>query len=108
MPRYRAAYPPEFRRRMIDLVRAGRTPQELSREFEPKAETIKTWVKQAERDEGVRPDGLATGERKELNRLRRENNNSVWSAKFSQRPRPGLLGRPMWSHPRVPIHEHQP
>lgn len=73
MPRYRAAYPPEFRRRMIDLVRAGRTPQDLSREFEPNAETIKTWVKQAERDEGVRPDGLATGEREELNRLRREN-----------------------------------
>jgi|SRR5258706_10971726 transposase len=73
MPRYRAAYPPEFRRRMIDLVRAGRTPQDLSREFEPNAETIKTWVKQAERDEGVRPDGLATGEREKLNRLRREN-----------------------------------
>jgi transposase len=54
MPRYRAAYPPEFRRQMIDLVRAGRSPQELSREFEPNAETIKTWVKQAERDEGVR------------------------------------------------------
>ena len=73
MPRYRAAYPPEFRRQMIDLVRAGRSPQELSREFEPNAETIKTWVKQAERDESVRPEGLATGEREELNRLRREN-----------------------------------
>ena len=58
---------------MIDLVRAGRAPQELSREFAPNAETIKTWVKQAERDGGVRPDGLATGEREELNRLRREN-----------------------------------
>ena len=35
MPRYRTAYPPEFRRQMIDLVRSGRTPEELAREFEP-------------------------------------------------------------------------
>jgi transposase len=71
--RYRAAYPPEFRRQIIDLVRAGRTPLELSREFEPNAETIKAWVKQAGRDEGVRPDGLTADERDELRRLRREN-----------------------------------
>jgi transposase len=71
--RYRAAYPPEFRRQIIDLVRAGRTPLELSREFEPNAETIKAWVKRAERDEGVRPDGLTADERDELRRLRREN-----------------------------------
>lgn len=35
MPRFRAAYPPEFRRQMVELVRSGRTPEELSREFEP-------------------------------------------------------------------------
>jgi transposase-like protein len=34
MPRYRSAYPPEFRRQMIDLVRSGRTPEDLAREFE--------------------------------------------------------------------------
>src|ERR1700731_195816 len=33
MPRYRTAYPPEFRRQMVDLVRAGRSPEELAREF---------------------------------------------------------------------------
>ena len=27
MPRYRTAYPPEFRRQMVDLVRSGRTPR---------------------------------------------------------------------------------
>jgi transposase-like protein len=32
MPRYRTAYPPEFRRQMVDLVRSGRTPEELARE----------------------------------------------------------------------------
>ena len=45
MPRYRTAYPPEFRRQMVDLVRSGRTPEELAREFEPTAQSISTWVK---------------------------------------------------------------
>ena len=57
MPRYRTAYPPEFRRQMVDLVRSGRTPEELAREFEPTAQSISTWVKQAERDAGKRVDG---------------------------------------------------
>ena len=57
MPRYRTAYPPEFRRQMVDLVRSGRTPEELAREFEPTAQSISTWVKQAERDAGKRIDG---------------------------------------------------
>jgi transposase-like protein len=57
MPRYRTAYRPEFRRRMVDLVRSGRTPEELAREFEPAAQSISTWVKQAQRDAGKRVDG---------------------------------------------------
>ncbi len=40
MPRSRRPYPPEFRQQMIDLVRVGRTPESLSREFEPSAQTI--------------------------------------------------------------------
>jgi len=71
--RKRAPYPPEFRRQMVDLVRAGRTPEELEREFEPTAQTIRNWVAQADRDEGRRGDGLTSAERQELNRLRREN-----------------------------------
>ncbi|KAF0127826.1 MAG: hypothetical protein FD152_2487, partial [Xanthobacteraceae bacterium] len=31
MPRFRSAYPPEFRRQLVELVRSGRTPEELSR-----------------------------------------------------------------------------
>ena len=56
MPRYRTAYPPEFRRQMVDLVRSGRTPEELAREFEPTAQSISRWVKQAERDAGKRSE----------------------------------------------------
>jgi transposase len=58
---------------MVELVRAGRTPEELSREFEPTAQSIWNWVRQAERDQGVRQDGLTSDEREELRRLRREN-----------------------------------
>ena len=73
MPRFRAAYPPEFRRQMVELVRSGRTPEELSREFEPTAQSIANWVRQADRDVGTRSDGATTAEREELIRLRREN-----------------------------------
>ena len=73
MPRTRPAYPEEYRRKIIELVRAGRSSYELAKEFEPTAVTISNWVKQADLDEGRRSDGLTTDERKELARLRREN-----------------------------------
>jgi transposase len=73
MPKSRPPYPPEFRRQMVELVRAGRTPDELAREFEPSSEAIRQWVKQADRDDGRRTDGLTSAEREELSRLRREN-----------------------------------
>ena len=73
MGRTRPPYPPEFRHQMVELVRVGRTPEELSREFEPSAQTIRNWAHQAALDEGRRTDGLTTEERAELRRLRREN-----------------------------------
>ena len=77
MPKRRAAppppYPPEFRARLIELVRAGQTPAELARKFEPSEQAIRNWVRQADLDEGKRTDGLTTEEREELVRLRREN-----------------------------------
>ncbi len=73
MPKSRPPYPAEFRARMVELVRSGRRPEELSREFEPSAQAIWNWVRQAERDGGVRQDGVTTDEKEELRRLRREN-----------------------------------
>lgn len=66
-------YSPEFRKRMIELVRAGRSPASLAKDFEPSAQTIANWVKQADLDEGKRSDGLTTDDREELAKLRREN-----------------------------------
>lgn len=73
MPRSHPPYPPEYRRRIIELARAGRKIGELAREFEPSANAIRKWVKQAGLDEGLRSDGLTTSELEELTRLRREN-----------------------------------
>jgi len=73
MPKSRPPYPAEFRRKMIDLVRAGRTPGELSRQFEPSDQTIRNWVAEDDANQGKRSDVLSTAEREELATLRREN-----------------------------------
>jgi transposase len=75
MPKTRPPYAPEFRRQMIDLVRAGRDPDDLAREFEPTAQSIRNWVAQSDRSEGRREergDSQLSAEREELIRLRRE------------------------------------
>ena len=75
MPKTHLPYPAEFRQQMMELVRAGRTPAELSREFHVTAQTIQSWVGQAARDMGhplPSKEGLSTAEREELARLRRQ------------------------------------
>ena len=72
MVRKHPPYTPEFRRQMIELVRSGRRPEQLAKEFEPTAQAIRNWVAQAGRDDGTRDDGLKTEDRDEINRLRRE------------------------------------
>jgi transposase len=76
MPKTRVPYSPEFRRQMVDLVRAGRDPDDLAREFEPTAQSIRNWIRLADKKEGRREEvvpGLSAAERDELSRLRREN-----------------------------------
>ena len=73
MAKHRKAYPEEFKRKLVALVREGRSPQELARQFEPSAQAIRNWIGQAEREEGRRSEVLTTTEREELQRLRREN-----------------------------------
>ena len=73
MSKTRAPYPPEFRQQVVELLRAGRTPESLAREFEPSAQAIRNWLAQADRNSGRRGDGLTSAEREELRRLKREN-----------------------------------
>jgi putative transposase len=58
MAKTRLAYAPEFRRRMVELVHAGRTPEELASELEPTAQSIRNWVAQSERNAGRGDGGL--------------------------------------------------
>jgi transposase len=101
--RHRVPYPPEFRRRLVELVRAGRSPESLANEFEPTPPTIRNWVRQADLDAGTRSDGMTTDEREELNRLRSENRTlreereilkkyAAWSAQESNRTPPKRSG----------------
>jgi transposase len=112
MPPLRIAYPPDCRRQMVDLVRSGRTPEELAREFEP----ISASVKQAERDAGKRVDAPTSAERKELGHLRRENHRLrqerdilakavAWFARESKaRPNGFTVYRFMsGARPRIPL-----
>jgi transposase len=41
MGKTRSAYPPEFRRQMVELVLAGCSPEELAAQFEPTAQSIR-------------------------------------------------------------------
>lgn len=71
--KFATRYPPEFRRQLVELYRAGRSMTALSREFGCSQWAISRWVKQADRDAGRGDGGLTTEERKELTALRREN-----------------------------------
>ena len=71
MPR---RYPSEVRRQVIELARiSSRSQRQIAEDLGISDVTLLNWVKQAERDEGKRPDGLSTDDREELARLRREN-----------------------------------
>ena len=54
MPKSRPPYPEEFRERILELHRSGRSIESLAREFEPTATTISNWVKQSQLDAGER------------------------------------------------------
>ena len=73
MPKTRPAYPPEFRREAVQMLRAGRTPRELAESLGVSEQTLRNWRRQDQVDRHERHDGLTTDERDELRRLRREN-----------------------------------
>ena len=73
MPKTRPAYPDEFRREAVQMLRAGRTPRELAESLGVSQQTLRDWRRQAQVDRFERDDGVTSDERDELRRLRREN-----------------------------------
>jgi putative transposase len=74
MPGATSRYPPEFKREAVRLVRSSpyRSVAQIARELGVSDNSLHSWVKQTEIDQGER-DGLSTEEQEELRRLRREN-----------------------------------
>jgi transposase len=75
MGRTKPPYATAFKQQIVDLAMAGRTPAELSREFEVSAQSITAWVARAAADSGkplAGKDVLSSAEREELARLRRQ------------------------------------
>jgi transposase len=66
----RSKYPPEYRRRMVDLARTGRTVASLSAEYGVHGTTIRNWLKDADAASVRNLDGVAPGDQTELQRLR--------------------------------------
>ena len=73
VPKTRPAYPDEFRREAVQMLRAGRTPRELAESLGVSQQTLRNWRRQDQVDRRERGDGLTSDEREELRRLRREN-----------------------------------
>jgi transposase len=73
VPKTRPAYPEEFRREAVQMLRAGRTPRELSESLGVSQQTLRNWRRQDQLDRHERDDGLTSDERDQLRQLRREN-----------------------------------
>lgn len=75
VPKTRPAYPDEFRREAVQMLRAGRTPRELAESLgvSHPSRRLRNWRRQDQIDRHERDDGLASDEQDELRRLRREN-----------------------------------
>jgi transposase len=73
MPKTRPAYPDEFRREAVQMLRTGRTPRELADSLGVSQQTLRNWRRQDQVDRHERDDGLTSDERDEVRRLRREN-----------------------------------
>jgi transposase len=66
----KSKYPPEYRRRMVDLVRAGRTMKSLAAEYGVSYDSIRKWVIDSDRAAAAHTDGIPLADLSELQRLR--------------------------------------
>lgn len=73
MSKTRPNYPVEYREKILDLYRSGRSVASLARDFEPSAWTIHRWIEEARQEGKLLPEDRAQNEREELELLRKEN-----------------------------------
>lgn len=73
MPKTRPAYPEEFRREAVAMVRGGRSIPDVAEALGVSPQSLRNWVKRSQLDARERDDGITSSEREELARLRREN-----------------------------------
>lgn len=66
----RRGYPREFRRKVLDLVDAGRPVADVARDLEISVQSVYAWRRQDRIDKGLEP-GLNSSERAELIAARR-------------------------------------
>lgn len=71
MPKSKPAYPEQFRREALELVRGGRSVADVAQSLGVSQQTLRNWRRQGERDRGEREDGITSAEREELRELRR-------------------------------------
>jgi transposase-like protein len=83
-------YTAEFKRQMVDLVRAGRTPAALGKEFGPTPWSISLWVKQDDRDAGKTMEGFRVRSAKSSRVCGVRTASSRKNERYCQKPRPGL------------------
>ena len=93
---------------MVDLVRAGHSPEELAREFEPTAQSIRNWLAQSERNASRGDGGLTTAEREKLNRLRGENHQLRLQREILSKAAAWFVRETTRSHGKVPVRERSP
>jgi len=87
VPGTKPQYPPEFKAEAVRLVRSsGRSISQIAKEIGVSGNSLRTWVKQAEIDQGER-QGFTTDEREELRRLRREVKVLRQERDFLKKPR---------------------
>ena len=88
----RRGYPPEFRRKVLDLLEAGRSVAEVAHDLDISEQSIYTWRRQDPIDKGLVP-GLTSKEKAELTAAKKR--MLVWLVGGVERARArGPAGRP--------------
>jgi transposase len=96
MPRPRRFFPSEYKAEVAELIRStGKTVGQVAKELDLTETAVRQWVRQADLDTGRRSDGLATAERDELRRLRREVRELCEEREILRKPRCSSPGRPV-------------